>query len=200
MRLSPRLLIATLTLAASVVFMTTLARATLYAPEEEVASSTLAALAPARDAQLGELPRQLRIPALGISAHVRHVGINAQGNMATPGTFVDTGWYKYGTVPGFVGSAVIDGHVDNALGLAGVFKNLGNLKAGDEIYVDTASSTPLRFVVEEVASYPVAEVPLERIFTTKDKARLNLITCTGDWNKDSNQYEQRLVVYAVLAS
>lgn len=199
MRLSPRLLIAILTLAAGVVFATTLVRATLYAPEVEVASSTLAALAPARDAAPGDLPRQLRIPALNIDTSVLHVGINADGNMATPGNFVDTGWYKYGTVPGFVGSAVIDGHVDNALALAGVFKNLENLKPGDNIYVDTASSTQLRFVVEEVVAYPVAEVPLERVFNAKDKARLNLITCAGNWNQSQKQYSERLVVYAVLA-
>ncbi len=115
MRLDKKLFVMVITLAAGVVFMTTLVRATLYAPEVEVASTTLASLAPAREAAQGDLPRRLRIPSLTIDAFVRHVGINEKGNMATPGNFTDTGWYKYGTVPGFVGSAVIDGHVDNAL-------------------------------------------------------------------------------------
>ncbi len=199
MRLSPKLIVAVLTLAAGVVFATTLVRATLYAPDSEVASTTLAALAPSREAEPGELPRQLRIPALSIDAFIKHVGITEEGRMATPGNFTDTGWYKYGTVPGFLGSAVIDGHVDNALALDGVFKRLGDLKVGDEIYVDTASSTPLRFVVQEVATYPATEVPLERVFNAKDAARLNLITCTGEWNRDKQEYAERLVVYAVLA-
>lgn len=194
-----RLFVAVLTFAAGVVFATTLARATWYAPDGEVASSTLAAAAPARQARESELPRWLRIPALEIRAQVRYVGINEKGNMATPGNFTDTGWYKYGTVPGFEGSAVIDGHVDNALGLSGVFKNLHTLKAGDEVLVDTASST-LRFVVTEVASYAVAEVPLERVFNTKGGAYLNLITCTGDWDRAADQYDRRLVVYTKLAS
>lgn len=200
MRLTKRHLIAAIALAAAAVFAATLARATLYAPEAEVASSALAALAPAREAAPGELPKRLRIPSLGISAYVRQVGVTAQGNMATPGNFADVGWYKYGTVPGFAGSAVIDGHVDNALALAGVFKRLKDLSVGDDIYVDTASSTQLHFVVVEVASYPAGEVPLERIFSTKDTARLNLITCTGAWNKGKKEYDQRLVVYATLAS
>ncbi len=199
MRLSPRLLVLILMFAAGVVFVTTLVRATLYAPDQEVASSTLAALAPSRAATPGELPARLRIPLLGIDAHVKHVGVNAQGLMATPGNFTDVGWYKYGAVPGFMGSAVIDGHVDNALALDGVFKHLGNLKIGDDIYVDTASSTPLHFVVQEVASYKVEDVPKERLFGAKDGAYLNLITCTGTWSKAANEYAERLVVYATLA-
>ncbi len=194
-----RLGVAVVTVAAGIVFAGTLVRATLYAPESEVASSTLAAQAPARQASEGDLPKRLRIPALDVDAFVRHVGLNAQGNMATPGNFTDVGWYKYGGVPGLRGSAVMDGHVDNALALDGVFKHLGNLKAGDEIYVDTASSTKLRFVVTEAVSYAVNDVPLERIFNAKDAAHLNLITCTGEWNRDTNEYSERLVVYATLA-
>jgi sortase A len=199
MRLSPRLLVAIITLAAGVVFMTTLVRATLYAPDPDMASTTLAQLAPARAAMPGELPERLRIPSLGISAFVRQVGVNAQGNMATPGNFTDVGWYKYGAVPGFMGSAVIDGHVDNALSLDGVFKHLGELKAGDDIYIDTASSTQLHFVVQEVASYLAEDVPLERVFTAKDAAGLNLITCDGTWVQGIKEYDHRLVVYAALA-
>jgi len=119
--------------------------------------------------------------------------------MATPGNYTDVGWYKYGAVPGFAGSAVMDGHVDNALALDGVFKRLGELRVGDEIFVDTASSTKLRFVVVEVASYAVADVPLERIFNAKDASHLNLITCTGEWSRDTQEYAERLVVYATLA-
>ena len=199
MRLSLRLAVATITLAAGVVFATTLARATLYAPDPDIASSTLAAAAPARDAEPGDLPRRLRIPALGIDAFVRHVGVNSEGNMATPGNFTDAGWYKYGTVPGFAGSAVMDGHVDNALSLDGVFKHLSELKPGDDIYVDTASSTALHFIVREVVSYPAEEVPAERIFKADDAARLNLITCDGTWVQGKKEYDRRLVVYAALA-
>ncbi len=181
------------------VFATTLVRSVWYAPSGEVASSTLEALAPAREAVPGDLPGRLRIPAVSIDAAVKHVGVNEEGLMATPGNFVDAGWYKYGTVPGFLGSAVIDGHVDNALSLDGVFKHLADLKPGDDIYIDTASSTQLHFVVEEVTSYPLAEVPKERLFGAKDAVRLNLITCDGAWIKGQKTYERRLVVYAKLA-
>lgn len=193
--------------AASVVFVTTLVRALWYAPDQEVASSTLAVQAPTvarsptgetRAPQPSDLPKRLRIPALGINAHVKSVGVNAQGSMATPGNFTDVAWYKYGTVPGFKGSAVIDGHVDNALALNGVFKRLDQLKPGDDIYVTTASST-LHFVVAETVSYTSEQVPLETLFNRADKPRLNLITCDGTWMRSKKEYDHRLVVYAELA-
>ena len=200
MRLSPRLWVALLTAAASVVFATTLVRSVWYAPDNEVASSTLAAAAPARTVTPGDLPDRLRIPTLNIDAHIKHVGVNQAGLMATPGNFVDVGWYKYGTVPGFLGSAVIDGHVDNALSLDGVFKHLADLKPGDDIYIDTASSTALHFVVSEVVSYALEDVPAERLFKADDKVRLILITCDGAWIKGQKTYDRRLVVYAELVS
>lgn len=193
-----RPVVAVLTVAAGAVFVTLLVYSLYYAPDKEVAVPALAAQAPGREVAAGELPVRLRIPRIEVNAHVKHVGINIEGKMATPGNFVDVGWYKYGTVPGFPGSAVMDGHVDNALSLPGVFKRLEELRPGDELFVDTASSTHLRFVVERVVSYPLEHIPLEEIFNAKGEARLNLITCEGSWLKDKNSYDHRLVVFAQL--
>jgi sortase (surface protein transpeptidase) len=150
-------------------------------------------------AQKEELPEQLRIPILGIDALVQHVGLTKSGKMAVPTNFTDVGWYRYGTAPGFVGSAVIDGHVDNGLRLPGVFKKLNGLAVGDEIFVRTAAGAELRFVVQEVAVYGYKEVPTEVLFNRADTARLNLVTCDGAWVAGEKTYDKRLVVYAVLA-
>lgn len=149
-------------------------------------------------AERGSLPERLEIPSLGISAHVQQVGIGKSGNMAVPSNYSDVGWYRYGTIPGFKGSAVIDGHVDNGLGLPGVFKNLDQMQVGDKIDIVTASSTRLRFVVQEVVIYPYKEVPLEKLFNRDDQGRLNLVTCDGAWIAGEKTYDKRLVVYATL--
>src|ERR1039457_7041885 len=73
-------------------------------------------------------PVRLVISALHIDAKVQDVGITKNGNMATPNNFTDVGWYKYGALPGEMGSAVIAGHVDDGLALPGVFKHLGDLQ------------------------------------------------------------------------
>lgn len=192
-----RIIVLVIILVAAGVFLATLAHAVLYAPD--AASDIVPPYFAAASTTPGMLPSRLSIPALGIDANVQHVGLTKSGDMGVPSNFTDTAWYQYGPVPGQWGSAVIDGHVDNGLSLPGVFHRLGELKAGDDIYVETAGGDRLRFVVREVASYPYDQVPVEIVFGKKDAARLNLITCAGSWLKSSKTYDQRLVVYATLS-
>jgi len=147
-----------------------------------------------------DLPVRLRVPKLDIDAHVQEVGVNTQGNMAAPTNFVDAGWYKHGTVPGFAGSAVITGHVDNAIALPGVFKRLHELAIGDDIYVETKGGAQLHFKVAEIQKYPYTLVPLKILFSRRDMPRLNLITCGGTWLQSERSYDERLVVYTELAA
>ena len=55
--------------------------------------------------------------------------------MGTPSTFYTVAWYSAGPKPGEPGNTVIDGHVNNALGLSGVFEHLGDVQIGDTIEV-----------------------------------------------------------------
>ena len=107
--------VAALTALATVVFITTLSRATIFAPVEDVATSTSPAIS--ASAAPGEYPARLRIPALGIDAHVQQTGLTKSGAMGAPTNFTDVAWYKFGPVPGQMGSAVIDSHMDNGLAL-----------------------------------------------------------------------------------
>ncbi|MES2203320.1 MAG: class F sortase [Patescibacteria group bacterium] len=181
-----------ITAVAVVVFATTFSGATLYSAPDEVTVGAAQAILGAA------VPTRLRIPALGVDAHVQQVGVAKSGNLAVPTNFTDVGWYRAGPKPGEAGSAVVDGHVDNGLGVPAVFKNVQNLNPGDEILIDNASGT-LRFVVQSVAVYPRKEVPLQQLFHGDGVPRLNLITCEGEWLADQKTYDHRVVVYAVLA-
>ncbi len=143
-------------------------------------------------------PERLLIPAISVDANVQQVGLTANKAMANPIGFVDVGWYKYGTVPGERGSAVIAGHVDNGLGLNGVFKNLKDLKEGDDVYVLDEEGTQIHFKVTAVNHYPYDEAPAEEIFNEPSKTLLQLITCGGKWLKDAKTYDERVVVTAEL--
>src|SRR4051812_42948486 len=112
------------------IFVFVLVRALWWSPESDIMPPQNAAIVLATTS----IPVQFSIPALTINAHVQQVGITAAGNMGVPSNFSDVGWYKNGVVPGHAGSAVIDGHVDNGLGLPGVFKHLGEIQKGDSIY------------------------------------------------------------------
>ena len=136
---------------------------------------------------------------MDIDADVQHVGVKADGSMGTPSNFTDVAWYKYGTIPGQRGSAVIDGHVDNGLSLPGVFKRLGELEIGDDVYVEQKNGSKMRFVVVDIKHFPYDEAPRELIFGRSDAVRLNLVTCEGDWIRQQKTYSERLVVFTELA-
>src|SRR5205085_314457 len=129
-----------------------------------------------------DYPIRLIIPKINVSAGVQYVGVKSNGAMANPSNFTDVGWYKNGTVPGYTGSAVMGGHVDNALALSGVFKHLASLVPGDTVQVKQKDGTILDFKVDKLEYYNYLNAPAQKIFTSSDgKAHLNLITCAGTW-------------------
>lgn len=178
-------------------FASTFVRAFFYAPDESIEVPQIAP-----DPLLGpeQYPARLLIPSLAVDAEVQHVGVTENGNMATPSNFKDVGWYKHGVTPGGSGSAVIAGHVDNGLGLAGVFNNLADLEEGDDIYVRRPDGSEVHFVVTGKRAYPYDDVPVDVLFNPVGSVRLNLITCDGEWLAEDKTYDQRLVVFAKLAS
>lgn len=143
-------------------------------------------------------PARVSIPAIGVDARIQHVGRNKKGDMAVPGNFTDAGWYKYGSVPGHEGSAVLAGHYDNGLGLPAVFYRVNDLVPGDEIFVEDGAGGKQKFVVVESALYPKSEVPTEEIFSTTGVARIVLITCEGAWVSHERTYADRRIVTAIL--
>lgn len=199
MRTSIRIAAVLVIIIAIGVFAYVLTRAVFYAPDTQIAVPP-SATSTAQTVSYAQEPARLRIPAVNINATVQDLGINALGNMQAPDNFVQVGWYKYGPAPGQVGSAVIDGHVDNGLGLAGVFIHLDQIKVGDDVYVDTNASTTYEFVVTDIESYPYQNVPTDLIFNQNDAARLNIITCEGTWVPGGDTYDHRLVVFTKLVS
>ena len=145
-----------------------------------------------------DLPSRLIIPKLEIDAPVQRLGVTRTGNMAAPNNFTDVSWYKHGTVPGFKGSAVVAGHVDNALGTPAVFYELPKLEAGDDIYVVQEDGDKLHFKVIDKKLYRYNQSPVEKIFNDSTGTYLNLITCQGEWVPEAKSAENRLVVYTKL--
>jgi len=138
-------------------------------------------------------PVTLSIPTIKLEDSIVGVGTNSKGEMDVPsGSTSNVGWYQYGTIPGQVGSAVVDAHVFAA------FAQLRKLKVGDDLYVLNQSGQQLDFRVEEIDTYKLADVPADKLFNRADEPRLNLITCAGQLTADHSTYDHRLVVYAVL--
>ncbi|MDG5471724.1 class F sortase [Jeotgalibacillus sp. ET6] len=142
-------------------------------------------------------PVNVSIPSLEIEADIIQVGIEEDGAMEVPENVNEVGWFEPGTKPGGVGNSVLAGHVDSYEGPA-IFFELRNLTEGDEIIVTGEEGEPLTFVVTSMESYPADGAPLQEIFGPSDSRNLNLITCTGPFDRESGQYPDRLVVYTEL--
>lgn len=206
-----RQIVIIITAVSSVIFLVVLISSTLYSPNGEVSlvSSKVEIVNPSEielmdvpnltkikepEEKIKGIPERIFIPQLNVDAEIKEVGITKNGNIASPRSFSDAGWYKYGPLPGQAGTAVIDGHVDNGLAFPGVFKNLDKLKMGDSIYIETNNDKTLRFVVDQIDIYDYqAKTP----FKETGDPKLILITCTGDFQPEARTHNRRLVVTAV---
>lgn len=141
-----------------------------------------------------DYPVRLLVPSVNIDSPIQGLGVNTRGEMAVPsGSTNNVGWYKDGTVPGQVGSAVLDAHIFAA------FSNLRYLKPNSDVYVIMQSGMKLHFITSAAMIYSLNELPSIPLFNLNDTERLNLITCAGKPTKDGSTYDHRLVIYTRLA-
>lgn len=144
------------------------------------------------------LPVQLRIPKIKIdTTFVSPLGLETDGEVAVPDSYTEVGWYKHSPTPGELGPAVILGHVDSYTGPA-VFFHLGQLKEGDDIFIDREDGSTAHFQVVSLERPKQSEFPTERVYGNIDHAGLRLITCTGIYVKGKQRYTNNLIVYARL--
>lgn len=143
-------------------------------------------------------PARIRIPTIGVSAPVVPLALAADGRLAAPKVFAETGWNVEGPEPGENGTAVIAGHVDSHTGPA-VFFRLRELVPGDRVQVDRTDGSSAEFVVSRLASYPKDELPSEEVYGPTGRPALRLITCGGTFDQARSSYRDNVIVFADLA-
>ncbi len=157
-----------------------------------------AALATRAEAATPATPIHLTISNAHVDTNIINVGITSKGNLDVPGNYTDVGWYQFGTRPGEIGSAVIDGHVDNGGSVPGPFKHLRDLKAGDDISIAMSDGRTLHYKVTLSEAYPTNKFPADAVFNQTGDRYLKLITCHGTFVPKTGTYDERLIVTAVL--
>lgn len=148
---------------------------------------------------LGErsAPVELRIPAIGVSVSVSALGLRPDHTVEVPTDFEEPGWFRLGPSPGQLGSAVILGHVDSYRGPA-VFFRLRTLRAGDEVDVSLADGAVAHFVVTSVATYPKEQFPAQQVYASHGSSTLHLVTCGGEFDRNTRSYRSNVVAYTSL--
>jgi len=146
------------------------------------------------EANIG-LPIRLMIPAINVDAAIEYVGLTPNGAMGVPGNLVNVAWYNLGARPGQKGNAVIDGHRSSRTWVAAVFDHLDDLRVGDYLYIEDDQGTIITFIVRENRTYDPDEDASD-IFGLSDGIHLNLISCSGAWDKVQKSFNKRLIIFA----
>lgn len=144
-------------------------------------------------------PRYIYIPKIGVKAMVKQVGLTEDGALGAPANIYNTAWYSGSAKPGQPGATVIDGHVSYWRD-EGVFADLDQLTKGDLVKIERGDGAKLTYKVVAKQVYPYDHVDMQKALSPIGSARtgLNLITCTGQVVGDSNNFNQRLVVFTKL--
>jgi sortase (surface protein transpeptidase) len=143
------------------------------------------------------LPRYIFIPKLNVKAIVLSLGTTAANQLQSPPNIYETGWYKNSNLPGQAGAMLIDGHVSSWT-YHGVFYGIKTLAPGDTIQIERGDGTMLTFVVITSKTYSSNNVNMTAALSpiNPHKPGLNLITCTGQVVSGTNEFNQRVVVFA----
>lgn len=120
------------------------------------------------------------------------------GGLVPPPNYDTAGVFTEGPVPGDVGPAVIDGHVDSRTG-PGVFYRLEGMARGAVISVSLSDGQRIDFQVVEVAQYPKAAFPTAEVYGPTPRRELRMITCGGNFDPSRRAYRDNIVVYAIRA-
>ncbi|MFV0130006.1 class F sortase [Streptomyces sp. HMX112] len=172
------------------------------APPAPSAAEAFAAGPRHRTAAAGPLPpsapTRVRIPEIGVDAPLVRLGLGPDGSLdvAPAGGREVAGWYRDGTPPGSVGTAIVAGHVDDAEGPA-VFHGLGALGKGHRVEVARRDGLTALFTIDAVEVYDNDAFPDRKVYGHTGRAELRLITCGGRFDARTG-YQGNVVVHAHL--
>jgi sortase (surface protein transpeptidase) len=140
-------------------------------------------------------PIEIHIDAIGVTAPVIDLGLNADNTLEVPEDFDVTGWWAGGSKPTEPGPAVIVGHVDSYEGPA-VFFDLDELEPGDEIAILGADGSTTWFAVQRGEWHPKDEFPSRDVYGDTEEPELRLVTCGGEFDRQARSYLSNYIVFA----
>lgn len=151
-----------------------------------------------------EEPRYISIDVLGVDkARVFAMGTNDQNLLEMPRNIHDAAWYKKSVTPGHEYGAVLISAHSSGNARNGVFAKLDTLKQGDEITVERGDGKIFRYSVVENQIMNLEEVTATGMKMMMQSAEpgkegLNLITTAGKWVPSLGQFDQRVMLRAVI--
>lgn len=143
-------------------------------------------------------PTRVDIDAVDVHAPLTSLDLDYEGDFEVPKLWRphEAGWFEPGPSPGEFGPTVLMGHVDTDRSGPAVFFPLKDLDEGDEIEVTREDGIVVTYEVTAIESYPKRRLPYEDVFGIEAGPALRLITCGGDFDRESGDYTDNVVVFA----
>lgn len=140
-------------------------------------------------------PIHVTIPKIFVNSTIESATKSPNGLFDPPQNALNISWYKLGSEPGEVGSAVLGGYVHWEKGYTAMFSDLHLLVPGDVVQVKNDRGIEISFIVRESKTYDLNS-DISMVFNSSDDvAHLNLITFDGVWSTTTKDYSKRLVVF-----
>ena len=159
--------------------------------------------APAPVAVAGVAPVALQVPSVGVDAPIE-LGAVVDGAMQDPSGPWVVSWYDQLGKIGEGGNVVVAGHVDYWNVGPAVFWDVRTLPAGDIIRVVGEDGKNYEYAVQWIERYDAAgltpEVIQNDIVGDTGVETLTMITCGGEFDPTTGEYNERWVVRANLIS
>lgn len=143
-------------------------------------------------------PKKIRISNLSIDAFVQKAGVDQDKRIAVPTNVHLASWFADSQKPGQNGLSIIAGHVSGPT-VDGVFKKLGSLEKGSKFEIELGNGDIKKYKV--IAKKQLKEAESASFLFSQDpkvKSQVNLITCGGNFNKEIDQYEDRIILSGEL--
>ncbi|HEX2172403.1 MAG TPA: class F sortase [Dehalococcoidia bacterium] len=147
------------------------------------------------------LPREIEIPDINVKAPVVQVGLTPDGAMEAPNGPDIIGWYNGSVAPGVRGNALVTAHVDwldrqTGQSRTAVFWDLHKLEKGDTVIVHAEENKSFTYTIRETFTVRFDDPEALKYLEPKDDPILTLITCEGDFDANTRNYDKRRIVVA----
>ncbi len=151
------------------------------------------------------------ISSIGVNASLTYRKVGLDGVMPNPDSPDDIVYYDFsnwagkGGAPGQGGNSIFAGHVDSGTKACdngtkpppceAVLWDLNQLKIGDEIDVQLSGQT-YKYKVTSNQPVNANTGPWDQIVSATAQESITIITCGGDFNRDTHEYSNRQVLTA----
>lgn len=137
------------------------------------------------------IPAMIYFERQKLQGPIIFIGFAGVGEMGSPESATEAGWFYYSAPPGEEGNSIINGHQKYAK-KKGLFAVLKTMEVGDRVIIEFRDGSVRYFEAYAINTYKAEDVPKEKI-NQGGETRLTLITCLGDYGEGGSS-KSRVVV------